>query len=132
MSDRIARFVEAMGVRSSDRILEIGCGHGLAATLICGKLGAGSYLGVDRSPKMVAAAAKRNAAFVDAGVARFELATLESFDAGDARFDKVLAMRVRLFHERPAEARRLVERWLAPNGELFVEYDEPVHRAGTD
>ena len=126
MSDRIDRFVEAMNVQSQDRILEIGCGHGVAASLLCEKLGTGRYLGIDRSPKMVAAAAKRNAAFVGTGVAEFAVATLESLDLGNERFDKVLAMRVRLFHDQPVEARRLAERWLRPGGKLFVEYDEPA------
>ena len=50
MSDRINRFVDAMNVQPNDRILEIGCGHGVAASLICEKLKAGRYLGMDRSP----------------------------------------------------------------------------------
>lgn len=45
---------------------------------------------------------------------------------GDERFDKVLAMRVRLFHDEPDLARQLAERWLAPRGKLFVQYDEPA------
>ncbi|WEF34376.1 class I SAM-dependent methyltransferase [Pseudoduganella chitinolytica] len=125
MSDRIEKFVEAMHIQPHERILEIGCGHGVAASLICEKLATGHYVGIDRSPKMVAAATKRNAAFVSAGLATFVVATLESYDPGQARFDKVLAMRVRLFHDRPEEAGRLAERWLAPGGKLFVQYDEP-------
>jgi ubiquinone/menaquinone biosynthesis C-methylase UbiE len=130
MSDRIASFVEAMNVQPNDRILEIGCGHGLAASLICEKLATGRYLAIDRSPKMIAAAAKRNTAFVSAGLAAFSVAALESCDLGKDRFDKILAMRVRLFHDKPAEARRLAERWLAPGGKLFVEYDEPDKQPG--
>lgn len=125
MSDRISRFVEAMNVQPNDRILEIGCGHGVAASLICEKLSLGHYLGIDRSPKMVVAATKRNAGAVSAGQANFVLATLETYDPGHQRFDKVLAMRVRFFHDKPVEARRLIEDWLAPNGRLFVEYDAP-------
>lgn len=126
--DRIASFVAAMKVRPADRVLEIGCGHGVAATLICGGLTAGGcYLAIDRSPRMLAAAAKRNDAFVQAGVARFLQASLESVDLGDERFDKVLAMRVRLFHDQPALACELARRWLAPGGRLFVAYDEPPH-----
>lgn len=126
MSDRIEAFVESMKIRPTDRVLEIGCGHGIAATLICRKLNTGIYLAIDRSKRMVAAAAKRNQQFVEAGVARFLESELESLDLGDEKFDKVLAMRVRLFHDKPAEAKRLAKRWLATNGKLFVQYDEPV------
>jgi ubiquinone/menaquinone biosynthesis C-methylase UbiE len=129
MSDRIRRFVEAMQVQPGDRVLEIGCGHGVAATLVCGGLIGGSYLAVDRSQKMIAAAAGRNARFVQAGVARFMLGTLESLDLGNERFDKVFAMRVRLFVEQPDRAHALAARWLAPGGRIFVEYDAPAGKA---
>lgn len=125
MSDRLARFVAAMNIAPTDRILEIGCGHGIAATLVCNQLKGGRYVAVDRSPKMVAAAAKRNVAFVQAGIAEFLNASLETLDLGGAKFDKVFAMRVRLFHDDEPRARALAERWLAPGGRLFVEYDEP-------
>jgi ubiquinone/menaquinone biosynthesis C-methylase UbiE len=125
MSDRIERFVASMQIDPKDRVLEIGCGHGVAATLVCGQLQGGRYVAVDRSPKMVAAAAKRNAEFVQAGIAEFLHASLETLDLGDTKFDKVFAMRVRLFHENERAARALAERWLAPGGRLFVEYDEP-------
>lgn len=123
--DRIPAFVESLGLRPTDRVLEIGCGHGVAASLICQKLTTGRYLAIDRSPKMVATASRRNEDFVQKGLARFLEGHLERLDLGDQRFDKVIAMRVRLFHEQPEAARRLVEPWLAPGGQLFVQYDEP-------
>lgn len=132
MSDRIKSFVESMKVRPTDRVLEIGCGHGVAAMLICEKLTSGRYVAVDRSEKMVAAAARRTQAFVEAGVAEFVLSAFETLDLGNEKFDKVLAMRVRLFHEQPDQARKLAERWLTPKGELFVQYDEPAGTSARD
>jgi len=128
MSDRIATFVLAMDVQPADRVLEIGCGHGVAASLICERLRHGRYVAIDRSGKMIDAASKRNQAHVAAGVARFLQADLETVDFGDQRFDKVLAMRVRLFHQQPELAQALVARWLAPGGQVFVQYDEPEHK----
>lgn len=125
MPDRIESFVASMNIQPTDRVLEIGCGHGVAATLVCKKLEAGCYVAVDRSPKMIAAAEKRNKNFVEAGVARFVQSKLEQLDLGDDRFDKVFAMRVRLFHDQPEQARQLAARWLTADGSLFVEYDEP-------
>jgi len=110
---------------------DIGCGHGVAATLICEKLKSGSYLAIDRSKKMVEMATKRNQSFVNAGLARFVHSEFESLDLGDVKFDKVLAMRVRLFHEQPQQATRLAKRWLAPKGNLFVQYDEPSGKVGS-
>ncbi|MDR7335304.1 class I SAM-dependent methyltransferase [Roseateles asaccharophilus] len=124
-SDRIERFVAAMNIQPTDRVLEIGCGHGVAAGLVCAALTTGSYVALDRSAKMIAAAAKRNAAFVDDGRALFVHAGMEAAELGRARFDKVFAMRVRLFQDEPERARELAERWLAPGGRVFVEYDAP-------
>ncbi len=123
MSERLRSVVERLAIRPGDRVLEIGCGHGVAATLVCERLDGGRLTAVDRSPKMIAAAARRNAAHVKAGRAEFLVARLEELDLGDRRVDKVFAVRVGLFHREPARARALAERWLAPGGRLLTEYD---------
>lgn len=74
---------------------------------------------------MIAAAERRNAAYVEAGTAEFLVATLEDLDLGDRRFDTVFAVRVGLFRREPERARCLVEKWLAPGGIVFVFSDEP-------
>jgi ubiquinone/menaquinone biosynthesis C-methylase UbiE len=125
MSERLQRIVEQLGIRPDDRVLEIGCGHGVAATFVCERLEGGRLTAIDRSPKMIAAAAKRNAAYVDAGTAEFVVATLEELDVRDRRFDVIFAVRVGLFHREPERARRLAERWLAPGGTLSAVFDPP-------
>lgn len=128
MSGRLRRVVEQMGVGPDDRVLEIGCGHGVAATLVCERLGGGRLTAVDRSEKMIRAAARRNKAHVEAGRAEFLVARLEDLDLGDRLFDKIFAVRVGLFDREPERARGMVERWLAPGGELFVFFDQPLDR----
>lgn len=125
MGDRIADFVRRMRVRPTDRVLEIGCGHGVACGLVCEQLTSGRYVAVDRSRKMLNAAVTRNVRFIEQGLAEFLQADLETLNLGERRFDKVFAMRVGLFHREPERARHLAERWLAPGGRLFVEYDVP-------
>jgi ubiquinone/menaquinone biosynthesis C-methylase UbiE len=126
VSERLRRIVQGLDLRSGDRVLEIGCGHGVAATFVCEKLDGGRLTAVDRSPKMIEAAARRNAAYVEAGTAEFLVATLEEMDLGDRRFDVVFAVRVGLFHREPERARRLAERWLAPGGRLTAVFDPPT------
>jgi ubiquinone/menaquinone biosynthesis C-methylase UbiE len=125
MSERLRRIVEELGIRPGDRVLEIGCGHGVAATFVCERLDGGHLTAVDRSPKMIDAAARRNAAYVEAGTAEFLVAALEDLDLGDRRFDVVFAVRVGLFHREPERARRLAERWLAAGGTLRAVFDAP-------
>jgi len=58
-------------------VLEIGCGHGVAAAFACERLtGIVRLKAIDRSPKLITAAAQRNATHVAAGRAEFLVAEL--------------------------------------------------------
>jgi ubiquinone/menaquinone biosynthesis C-methylase UbiE len=125
VSERLRSIVESLDIRPGDRVLEIGCGHGVAATMVCERLGDGRLTAVDRSAKMIEAATRRNAEHVASGRAEFVVASLEDMDLGERRFDKVFAVRVGLFHRDPERARGLAERWLAPGGQVRAFFDEP-------
>jgi ubiquinone/menaquinone biosynthesis C-methylase UbiE len=125
VSERLRSIVASLEIQPNDRVLEIGCGHGVAATLVCERLDGGSLTAVDRSAKMIEAASRRNAEHVAAGRAEFLVAALEDLDLGERRFDKVFAVRVGLFHRDPERARSLVEPWLAPGEEVRAFFDEP-------
>jgi ubiquinone/menaquinone biosynthesis C-methylase UbiE len=125
MSDRLRAVVDQLDIGPNDRVLEIGCGHGVAATMVCERLDGGRLTAVDRSSKMIEAAQRRNAAFVDAGKAEFLVARLEELDLGDRRFELIFAVRVGLFHREPERAHALAERWLAPGGSVRAFFDPP-------
>jgi ubiquinone/menaquinone biosynthesis C-methylase UbiE len=125
LSERLRSVVDRLAIRPADRVLEIGCGHGVAATLVCERLDTGRLTAVDRPAKMIEAATRRNRAYVEAGKAEFVVAALEELDLGDRRFDKIFAVRVGLFHREPDRARGLAERWLAPGGTLSAFIDSP-------
>ena len=125
MSERLRAAVDRLDVGPADLVLEIGCGHGVAATMVCERLVSGRLTAIDRSPKMIEAASRRNGEYVEAGRAEFVVASLEEVDLGEQRFDKILALRVGLFHREPERARGLAERWLAPGGTLLAAFDEP-------
>jgi ubiquinone/menaquinone biosynthesis C-methylase UbiE len=128
VSERLRSVVEHLDILRDDRVLEIGCGHGVAATLVCERLKGGHLTAVDRSEKMIEAAKRRNAAYVETGRAEFLVADLEDLDLGGRRFDKFFAVRVGLFHREPDRAHSLVERWLAPRGAVFAFFDPPSDR----
>ncbi len=115
-----------LDVEPEDRVLELGCGHGVAVTLICERLRGGRVVGVDRSATMVAAATRRNDAHVAAGRAKFLTASLDEADLGGERFDKILAVHfpplLRGVSDRELE---VVRGLLADDGELHV-VDQPL------
>jgi ubiquinone/menaquinone biosynthesis C-methylase UbiE len=125
MSKRLAAIIDQLGIRPSDRVLEIGCGHGVAATMVCQRLDGGRLTAIDRSAKMIEAAARRNAAHVEEGKAEFLVADIEEVDLGKRRFEVIFAVRVGLFHREPERARALAERWLAPGGRVEAFFDPP-------
>jgi ubiquinone/menaquinone biosynthesis C-methylase UbiE len=125
MSERLEPIVDQLALRPDDRVLEIGCGHGVAATLVCERLEGGRLTAIDRSAKMIEAAARRNAGYVESRKAEFLVADLEDLELGDRRFDVIFAVRVALFDRDPERARALVEPWLASGGRVHAFYDRP-------
>jgi cyclopropane fatty-acyl-phospholipid synthase-like methyltransferase len=50
---RITAAVEMLAVQARDHLLEIGCGNGAAAALVCERLGDGRLVAIDRSEKQI-------------------------------------------------------------------------------
>ena len=125
---RIRWAVRTMAPDPDNQLLEIGCGPGVAVSLVCERLAGGRIVAVDRSPTAIERAARRNAEHVASGRAVLRAAALESLEAADLlqggrRFDKVFAMNVNLFWVRsPARELELVRAVLAPEGTLYLFY----------
>jgi SAM-dependent methyltransferase len=125
-SERLRWAVDVLDVRPADRVLEVGCGHGAAATLVCERLESGHLTAIDRSPKMIAAAERRNRAHVDAGRATFITTTFEAADFGDQRFDRILAVHVAAFYRPPAPALPIARELLVEGGWLGIFSQAPA------
>ena len=122
-SDRFVWAVDTLEVRPADRLLEVGCGHGVAVSLVCERLTTGTITAIDRSPKMIEMATRRNREHVDAGRAVLEAIALEDADLGDRRFDKVFAFNVAPFWQQPEAALGAVREHLARDGAVYIFWD---------
>jgi ubiquinone/menaquinone biosynthesis C-methylase UbiE len=122
-SERFVWALDTLAPDPADRVLEVGCGHGVAVSLVCERLTSGRITAIDRSKKMIETAARRNREHIARGRAVLKTAALEQADFGDERFDKVFAFNVAPFWHQPKEALAIVRRHLAPDGAVYLFWD---------
>jgi SAM-dependent methyltransferase len=122
-SERLVWAVDILALDPDDRVLEVGCGHGVAVSLICERLAGGRITAIDRSPKMIEMATRRNREHTAAGRARLKTVALEQADFARERFDKVFAFNVAPFWLEPDDALAVVRRYLAPAGSVYLFWD---------
>lgn len=120
-----------LDVEDSADLLEIGCGHGVLAGLVCERLAAGSLVAIDRSARMIAVAQERNAAHAAAGRVSFHAWEFADADFGGTRFDRIFAVNVNVFWIDPRRELEAVRRLLKPGAWLDLFYEPPgVAQAG--
>ncbi|MFI6508101.1 class I SAM-dependent methyltransferase [Streptosporangium sp. NPDC050855] len=125
--ERFSWAVGTLDLVPSHRVLEIGCGRGVAAGLVLDRLTRGSLTAIDRSAAAVEAAGRHNAGHVSAGRATFLVAALEKAAFADASFDRIFSINVNLFWTRsPARELEVLHRLLAPGGSLHLFWEPPV------
>ena len=121
---RIRWAVDVMDVQPNDHVLEIGCGPGAAAELICQKLETGKLFAIDRSESGVDRTKRRCAQYVESGrltVRQIDLATLR---VPVKRLNKVFAFNVNLFWVRAcADEVALLHERLLPGGAVYLFFD---------
>jgi protein-L-isoaspartate O-methyltransferase len=91
---RLGWAVDLLDPQPGQRVLEIGCGAGLAVALLGDRLERGCVVAVDRSAAMVAAARRRNAAQVSAGKVVVLEGRLGEVNLGVEVFDAIFAFNV--------------------------------------
>ncbi|MEX0426398.1 trans-aconitate 2-methyltransferase [Nocardioides sp. DS6] len=121
---RIRWAVDFMDVQPNDHILEVGCGPGAGAELICSRLETGKLFAIDRSESGVDRTKRRCAKYIDAGrltVRQIDLATLR---VPVKRLNKVFAFNVNLFWVRDASAEiALLHERVLPGGTVNIFYE---------
>ena len=121
---RIRWAVDVMDVQPNDHVLEIGCGPGAGAELICQKLETGKLFAIDRSESGVDRTKRRCAQYVESGrltVRQIDLATLR---VPVKRLTKVFAFNVNLFWVRDcADEIALLHERVVPGGAVYLFYE---------
>jgi trans-aconitate methyltransferase len=121
---RIRWAVDLMDVQPDDNVLEIGCGPGAGAELICQRLESGKLFAIDRSESGVDRTRRRCARYVEDGrltVRQIDLATLR---VPVKRLTKVFAFNVNLFWVREcADEVALLHDRLLPGGAVYLFYE---------
>jgi SAM-dependent methyltransferase len=121
-SSRLPWAVARLDLAPTDRVLEVGCGHGVLVSLIAARLTTGLVVGIDRSATMIAAATRRNRPAIEAGRVRLMAAALTEADLEGQPFDVVVSFNVRAFWTSPAPEWDVVDRVLAPGGRAVVAW----------
>ncbi len=103
-------------LQSTDKVLELGCGTG--GTAIRHAPYVGEVHAVDFSPRMIDIARER-AAQAEVSNASFEVASLDSLQAGNDAFDAILALSFLHLLEDPDVALQKIAALLRPGG-VFV------------
>ncbi len=123
--ERLAWAVDLLGPWPGASVLEIGCGRGVAARLLCEKLGPEGYLGLDRSKIAIDAARKLNAEAIGRGVAEFVLGELSEVDFGRRRFDRILAININAFWTGGDAELATLMSVLKERGRVLLAYEAP-------
>lgn len=131
ISQRIRDAVEQIVVPTDARVLEVGCGDGQAAALVCERLGeGGTMLAIDRSPVMIAATGERNDEHVISRRLELRAARAQRASLEPASFDVVFGINVRNMWDDPATAKTL-HAALAPDGRLWAILQLPPGKDAT-
>ncbi len=131
ISKRLLDIVNALPLRDNLRILEVGCGPGVAAREIAKRFDSVFVLGVDRSGKAIDQAVKSCAIEIKQGKLKFVQAAIEELELPNEKpFDFAFAVRVGALDGRhpeiEAEAILKIAKVLKPKGKLFIDGGDPL------
>ncbi|WP_373046994.1 SAM-dependent methyltransferase [Vulgatibacter sp.] len=132
ISSRLAAIVDALPLRPGLRVLEIGCGPGVAARAVAHRIGTGHVLAIDRSSRAIEQAVRGSVAELATGRLEYRCVAVEDFvlAEGEPPYDLAFAVRVGALDGRhPAAGQAALRRLrdaLAPGGRLFIDGGDPL------
>jgi SAM-dependent methyltransferase len=112
--------VRLLDVQPTDRVIEVGCGPGVAIAALATRAIRGLVVGVDHSQVMIRQAGRRNRAAIQAGRVRLIHTPVERLSIGDGRFDAALAVNTVGMWPDPSARLRELARLLSPGGRIAL------------
>ena len=132
ISPRLQAITDALPIGPASRVLEIGCGPGVAARAIAARLSTGHVLATDRSPTAIAQARRGSETEITDGRMSVRCVAAEDLALADDEepYDLVFAIRVGALDGRhPAAGIHALQRIAAvttPDARLFVDGGDPL------
>lgn len=117
--------VAALGLRGRERVLEIGCGSGVATSLLLEALPEGQVVALDRSAKMIEALRQKQETALSQGRLETRAEAIETASLAAHAFDAVAAINVDFNLRLGARWPPLIERLLSPEGLLVLAFEAP-------
>lgn len=112
--------VDLLDIQPTDRVLELGCGPGVAIAALARRATRGLVVGVDHSEIMIRQAHRRNAAAIRQGLVRLVHAPVDRLHVTDGPFDAALAVNNAGMWPDPAAQLRNIGRRLRPDGRIAL------------
>ncbi len=128
--ERIEWTIAQLGLRPSDRVLEVGFGPGYAVEKAHKLLPHGFIAGVDHSEVMVRQAIKRNALAIHEGRIDLRLGSVSNLPSYEEPFDKIFTINSIHFWSDPIARLKELYKLLKPGGLIAVTL-QPRSRGST-
>ncbi len=129
--ERTEWTLSLLDIDSAERVLEIGCGPGVAINAISSIVTHGSVVGIDHSDVMVQQATRRNRAAINTGRVKLLQASVSALPQFRHRFDTIFSINVVQFWENPVKVFTSLRSLLQPGGTIATTY-EARHLGSTD
>ena len=118
--DRNRWTVDLLNIHPNSKVLEIGCGPGVALAFCANKLRTGSVTGIDFSDVMIAQAGRRNRKGVADG--RIRLVEGDILDLEEAGYDRIFSSNVAQLWAKPVEVMAGLHELAAPDAVMAHTY----------
>lgn len=131
ISKRLLHIVDELPLKDGIRMLEIGCGSGVAAREILNRTKNTFILAIDRSEKAIAQAVKQSALEVSSGRLKLLKVAIEELNIkNEPLYDFAYAIRVGALDGRHPElesiAKERIKAILKPGGKLYMDGGNPI------